>query len=112
MESVVCRLQPHLSDDVTVHTARIGVREGRVRVRALLCCPTLTESVGDRWLLTGDEILRYANLCFNPKEPRPSCSTRYNFKQWGYPFTPIVHWLKNQPDPMTLEALYDHLGVK
>jgi hypothetical protein len=112
VEAVVCQLQPLLREDVAAHPARIGVREGPVRVRALLSCPPLAGPVWDRWILTGDEILRYADPCFNPAEPRASCSTRYNFQQWGYPFTPIVQWLKERPHPMTLEALYDQLGAK
>jgi hypothetical protein len=112
IESVVERLRPLLQEDVMAGTARAGVVEGRFRVRALLCCPALGGPVVDRWCLTGDEIFGYASRCFNPAEPRPYSSTRYNFRQWGYPFTPIVHWLKEQPDPLALEALYEHLGAK
>lgn len=112
MESIVYRLQPLLQEGVTAETAKMGVLEGGFRVRALLCCPALDGSVVDRWCLTGDEIFGYAGQCFNPAEPRPSCSTRYNLLQWGYPFTPIVQWLKERPDPLTLGALYERLGAK
>jgi hypothetical protein len=112
IESVVVRLQLLLQQDVALGTARDGVLEGRFRVRALLCCPTLACTVPDRWLLTGDEIFDYVGRCFNPAEPLASCSTRYNFQQWGYPLTPIVQWLKERPDPLTLEALYARLGAE
>jgi hypothetical protein len=112
MESAVRRLQPLLQPDVGAETARAGVLEGRFRVRALLCCPTLAYTIDDRWFLTSDEIFDYADRCFNPAEPRVSCSTRYNFQQWGCPFTPIVQWLKERPDPLALEALYERLGAK
>jgi hypothetical protein len=112
IDSVVCRLQPLLQEGVTPETARMGVFEGGFRVRALLCCPTLGCADIGRWCLTGYEIFGYARRCFNPDERRPSSSTRYNFQQWGYPFTPIVQWFKEQPDTPSLEALYEHLGVK
>lgn len=111
MESVVRRLQPLLQQDVVAETARAGVLEGGFRVRALLCCPTLFDTIDHRWCLTGDEIFDYAGRCFHPVEPRAFSSTRYNFQQWGYPFTPIVQWFKERPDQLALEALYERLGA-
>jgi hypothetical protein len=106
------RLLPLLQEDVLMQAARTGVVKRSVRVRALLCCPALSEPVADRWYLTGSEILAYAAQCFNPAEPRSSCSTRYDFHLWGNPFNPIVQWFKEYPTPLTLEALYQRLGAK
>jgi hypothetical protein len=112
IECVVHQLQPLLQEDVVAKTAQAGVLESGVRVRALLCCPAILYPVDGRWFLTGDEIFEYAGRCFNPAEPRASCSTRYNFGQWGYPFTPIVQWFKERPDRLALEVLYERLGAE
>lgn len=112
IDSVAGRLQPLLQEGVSTEAARHGVHEGDFRVRALLCCPSIDSPVANLWCLTGNEILEYARQCFSPDERRPSCSTRYNFQQWGYPFTPIVQWLKESSDAVTLEGLYERLGAK
>jgi len=109
IESIAGRLLPLLQDGVSAEAARHGVREGDFRVRALLCCPPIAKPTNDRWCLTGDEILAYARQCFRPDERRASCSTRYNFQQWGFPFAPIVRLLKEFPELPTLESLYQEL---
>lgn len=110
---VADRLQPLLQDDVPLDVVRVGVVEGSFRVRPLLCCPPCSEVATDKWCLPGTEIFRFADQCFNPPERRDSCSTRYNFHQWSYPFTPVVTYLKNchMTGTMNLEGLYQHLGV-
>ncbi len=113
--SVAERLQPLFDAGVDLATARNGVLEGRCRVRALLSCPPASEQdCQGRWCLVGSEILRFADECFSPAERRPACSTRYNFRQWGYALAPIVQYFKLSAggDPSTLEGLYAHLGVR
>jgi hypothetical protein len=111
--SVAKQFQPLLQDDVSADGTRSGVIEGSCRVRPLLCCPTCDNGATDRWCLTGDEIFCYINECFNPAEPRDSCSTRYNFQQWGYPLTPIVQFFKNSPGTQkSLDELYNHLDIQ
>ena len=111
--SVASRLLQLLSDGVPIATARAGFIEDKVRVRALLCCPPKSSRIGDQWCLNGEEIIRYADECFNPCENRPTCSVRYNFQQWSYPLNQIVSWLKDKKrkQPATLLALYEHFGI-
>jgi len=111
--SVSDRLQPLFQEDVSLCDARDGVVEGQYRVRPLLCCPPVFKSSSNKWCLIGEEIFRYAHKCFNPREKRESCSTRYNFQQWGVPFTPVVTYLKDNhiKSISDLENLYRHLGA-
>lgn len=109
--SVANRFQPLLQDGVSAKEACAGVVEGSCRVRPLLCCPPYAEVSVDRWCLTGSKIFCFADQCFNPPKRRVSSSTRYNFQQWGYPFTPIVQYLKDPggPKQKTLDGLYERL---
>jgi hypothetical protein len=111
--SVAETAMPLFTDDVMMDQAVAGITDGTVRVHGLLCCPISPPSNGERWLLDGAEILRYAEECFNPVETRNTCSVRYNFQQWSYPLNKIVIWLKdkNRVTPATVNALYDHLGI-
>jgi hypothetical protein len=113
IHSVAERFQPLLQSDVSIDDARAGIVEGSCRIRGLLCCPPCSEGTANRWCLLGSEIFRFAVLCFNPPTPRESCSTRYNFRQWGYPFTPVVTYFKHGDGKaeITLEGLYAHLGI-
>jgi len=110
--SVADRLQPLFRDGVPMKMAREGVNEAGCRVRPLLCCPPCPEPVHDRWCVTKAEIFDFADRCFNPAEPRPSSSVRYNFQQWGYPFTSIVQYLKDSKNSRSLEGLYEHLKAE
>jgi hypothetical protein len=112
--SVAKRLQPLLHDGVSLEAARSGVLEERCRVRPLLCCPACPDAQSkDRWCLTGSEIFRFVDECFNAAVKRESCSTRYNFQQWGYALRPLVTYFKNVPigGSPNLADLYKHLGV-
>lgn len=110
--SVAQRLQPLLQSGVSVDAARGGVVEGEYRVRPLLCCAPCTEvQCTNQWCLVGTEIFRFIDECFNPSIKRDSCSTRYNFLQWGYALTPLVEYFKNVAGVGTsnLADLYKHL---
>jgi hypothetical protein len=113
VQSVADRLMPLFGSDVTAAEARAGVLEGQVRIRPLLCCPPASaDECGDRWCLVGAEIIRFASECFNPATRRATCSTRYNFKLWGYALSPIVEYFKNAGgDAPTLNGLYEHLNA-
>lgn len=113
VSAVADKLRPLLNNDVSIEDMRNGVIIDNIRVRPLLCCPPQSEPQENRWCLTAHEIFEFANLCFNPVEARGSCSTRYNFQQWGYPFTAIVQYLKNQgiENKEDINNLYLHLGV-
>jgi hypothetical protein len=114
IESVAERLQPLLKSDVTAEAVRNGVREGLYRVRPLLCCPPVSEiDIADQWCLVGTEVFRFANKCFNPPNKRDSCSTRYNFEQWGYALRPLIEYFKNVGSGNTpnLDDLYSHLAA-
>jgi hypothetical protein len=112
--SVAKRFQPLLLDRVSLEAARSGVVEEGCRVRSLLCCPACPEAQSkDHWCLTGAEIFRFVNECFNPAVKRDSCSTRYNFQQWGYALRPLVTYFKDIPigGSPSLGDLYKHLRV-
>lgn len=109
--AVADRFRPFLADNVPVETARAGLMEGAFRVRALLCCPVSSTPMNDRWILTGDEIFGHVSSCLAPTEKRSSCSTRYNFAQWGHPFASVVRCFKEASSP-TLDDLYDYLGAQ
>jgi len=108
------KFQPLLADQANFDQVVAGVTADRVRVRGLLCCPTSKTLKGNRWLLNGTEILSYAEECFTPTELRDTCSVRYNFQQWSYPLSKIVTWIKDNKRqvPVTLDALYEYLGVE
>ena len=107
------KFQPLLADQAGYDQVVSGITDEGVRLRPLLCCPTSAPQNGNRWLLDGTEILRYADECFNPEERRDTCSVRYNFQQWSYPLSKIVTWIKDKKRkaPMTLDALYEHLEL-
>lgn len=107
--SVAERLHPLFQEDASLEAVRSGVAEGPFRVRPLLCCPRHNEIVEGKWVLLGSEIFRFADKCFNPPAKRNSCSTRYNFQQWGYPFALVVKYLKNGGTTNGLEGLYRFL---
>ncbi len=114
IDPVATQLQTLLQDNVSKKTAQAGIVDGTVRIRPLLCCPPATEIPGDKWCLLGTEIFRFANECFNPRERRESCSTRYNFQLWGHPFTPVVQYIKDphiETCQKSLEGLYECLGA-
>lgn len=93
---VAGKLAAMFDEKLPLDVARRGLTDGNVRIRALLCCPPMTEQGDDMWCLTGSTILGYAEACFRPEASRPSCSVRYNFQQWGFPMKQIVTWLKDK----------------
>jgi hypothetical protein len=112
--TVADRVRPLLNAGVKAETVRNGVLEGQCRVRPLLCCPPCSDcDCADRWCLIGLEVFRRVNQCFNPPTKRDACSTRYNFRQWGYALRPLVEYFKKVEDGSTpnLADLYAHLGV-
>jgi hypothetical protein len=111
VKTVAERVRPLLREDTPGEASRIGVSEGSIRVRPLLCWPPHSEEVDGKWCLLGVDIFRFADRCFNPPVERSSCSTRYNFQQWGYPFASVVKYLKEGGIAKGLEGLYMHLGV-
>lgn len=92
---VVSKAFPLFSSETTAQQMKNGIIIKNVRVRTLLCCPSIDENQTDKWCLTGPEIFQFLNKCFNPPERRKQCSTRYNFQQWGAPFYKIVKAFKN-----------------
>jgi hypothetical protein len=112
--SVADRLMPLLQDDTHLDAMRTGVIEESIRVRPLLCCPSCSEAAIDKWCLLGSDIFDFANQCFNPEERRDTCSTRYNFQQWGYPFSSVVTYFKNrcEAETINIDELYQHIGAE
>jgi len=91
-------------------TTRLGVEFNNIVIRSLLCCPS-EAAIDDGWILDGNEVFGYINQCFNPEVKRDSCSTRYNFNQWGCQFSQIVRYFKelsgNCPSAI---GLYGYMG--
>jgi hypothetical protein len=99
-----------LQDGVPPKTAMAGILHKSVRIRGLLSCPPCTaEQLAGRWALSGSEIMRFADECFNPPEPRPECSTRYSLNMWGSSLAPIVEYIK-KGNP-TVAGLYNQLNA-
>jgi len=113
VNSISKRIQPLFQDDIDINTVILGVEEENVIIRPLLCCPPMLDESENKWCLNGKEIFNYANLCFNPDHRRDSCSTRYNFQQWGYPFSKVVTFFKNSKvADINIENLYDYMNAK
>ncbi len=111
LSDVIDRFYPLLQDDVGECCAKTGIVEGNVRIRPLLCCPPATAQGSRRWCLQGQQMLGFMSECFNPDERRASCSTRYNFQQWGYPFETVVRYIKDADGGMSLDGLYEKFGI-
>jgi hypothetical protein len=95
VDGVATELAALLQDDVDTDRARAGVERDAVRIRALLSCPGCSSaSVQDRWCLTGEALLLYANRCLNPHLQPPSCSRRYSYELWGGYLAPLVLYFK------------------
>ena len=108
------QLRPLLGESVTLDAAKKGVMVGECRIRGLLCCPSASlADIGGRWCLESSEILGFAHQCFNPENRRDTCSTRYNFQQWSYAFSPLVKFLKDPEhrEAPSLESVYRAVGA-
>lgn len=98
----------------SIVAARSGVTTGGVRIRALLCSPAATPTkICGAWILTSDEIFRYARECFNPDGRRANCADRYDFRLWGSELSPVVEYFKNlaRGQQASLQRLYHKLGT-
>ncbi len=49
-----------------------------------------------KFWINGAEILDYIWECLSPKVQRIECSTRYDYKLWGYEYMDIVEYIKNR----------------
>ncbi len=97
-------------DDTNSAIAKKGFSWGEYNFRALLCCPNLHNDTFS-WALSSGEIFSFISKCLNPHERRDTCSTRYNFNQWGYVTADIVRYFKENDDP-NIDGLYDELLKK
>lgn len=115
LSEIIDKFRPLLQDDVEEDCAKNGVVEENVRIRPLVCCPCAASQGTRRWCLVGDEIFGFLHKCFNPPERRASCSTRYNFRQWGFQFEPVVRYIKDADtigsSGPSLRGLYKRLGI-
>ncbi|HBQ8654635.1 MULTISPECIES: hypothetical protein [Klebsiella pneumoniae complex] len=107
IHDIANRMIPMFQDDAQIELARTGITKGEYNFRALLCCPNL-HGEHNQWALNSTEIFTFISRCLRPEEPRDSCSTRYNFTQWGFITTQIVTYFKNneQPDIDELYAVF------
>lgn len=110
IDSVVKTAMPMFAGAVPLKVAQAGVVVCGVRIRGLLSCPRLAiDSESDRWILRGNEIIRYLALRLSPAQERPNCSIRYDFTQWGW-LSPAVQYFKELPQDAspTLEGLHQY----
>lgn len=113
ISEILPKVRPLLEKTVSRECALAGISSSSCRIRFLLSCPPANNlQVNGRWVLTSEEIFRYALDCFNPPVHRSSCSTRYNFQIWGNWLSPIVRYLKglSNGESATLDGLYTCLG--
>lgn len=111
LDAILDNLIPLFQDDTSREQMKTGFEYKNCRIRSLLCSPPLSEYDEDKWCLIGTEICEYIDNCFNPSEIRDSCSTRYNFHQWGYPFSQVVEIFKDEEidGPSNVQEIYSHL---
>lgn len=96
-------------DDSHSTISKTGFSWGGYNFRSLLCCPNLHQKT-DSWVLNSEEIFSFISQCLNPQERRDTCSTRYNFQQWGYVTVDIVRYFKQDANP-NIDDLYTIMGV-
>lgn len=110
IESLSQEMIAMFRDDARISLASTGITCDRYNFRALLCCPNLNE-VCEQWALNSNEIFSFISRCLNPEERRESCSTRYNFNQWGYITSNIVRYFKENNSP-NIDDLYKTFGLE
>lgn len=110
VQAVAPRLAALMADGVDAEEARTGIVEGNVRVRAMLSCPPPKWADVRCWCLTGPEIFRFINACYDPKLAPPTCNRKYPYELWGEPYGRIVRWFKETREAeRTLDALCKHM---
>lgn len=82
------------------------------RIRPILCSPERWERRNNQpWFIPGKEIFNFLYGCFCPQNPRPLCSTRYDFEAWGEVYEPIVKFFKNSNGKSTIRELYQYFNI-
>lgn len=111
---VAHRVLPLFDDDAPADKVSAGVLETSIRVRPLLCCPSLSINDTKRWCLTGDEIMKFVDQCLDPAKAPSTCGRRYGYELWGHSFEPIVRWFKERKksEPLTVDALLKRILAK
>lgn len=109
---VVAGLLPLLDDAAPKDAVRKGVTEATVRIRPLLCYPSISSEDDDGWHLTEEEVFGFINTCLDPRNAPATCARRYAYELWGPSFEPIIRWFKNRKsvEPLTAAALVKHLS--
>jgi hypothetical protein len=111
VSGIVDQFLPLLEDSAPLEKVREGVTKGTIRIRPLLCCPSLSATDTTRWCLTGDEIMRFLDECLDPSKAPKTCKRKYGYELWGHSFESIVRWFKTRKksEPLTVEALLKYL---
>lgn len=94
---------------------RRGITVAGTTIRTLLCAPGHfgDENAPGGWVLTGDEIFRYALQCLAIAGAPLECSRTYDYSAWGE-FREIVKYLKEvEPNGTpSIDELYAYLGCQ
>lgn len=108
IESIAKKLHPLFNAGVSKEELRAGIPHNEFSFRALLSCPA-AHSTSDTWCLTSHEILAFAAKCFIKTEPRPACSTQYDYNLWGDKYEPLVSYIKDKNE-LSFDSLYSALS--
>lgn len=104
VDDLAVKIIEMFKDNAPIALTSTGVTYENFNFRALLCCPNLHTPYG-QWALNCNEIFTFISRCLCPEEPRNTCSTRYNFKQWGFITSDIVKYFKENKQP-NIDGLY------
>ncbi|MCG7984933.1 MAG: hypothetical protein JAY90_19545 [Candidatus Thiodiazotropha lotti] len=80
------------------------------RIRGLLCSPERHEQRDNQqWFISEKMLFEYIHHCLCPDNPRDTCTTRYDFGQWGE-YEKTVRYFKSREDGSygTIKNLYEY----
>lgn len=78
-----------------------------IRIRGVLFSPECDSRRDNQpWFLPGPPIFDYLWRCLNPKVPRPSSATRYDFGLWGPGLEPLVRYVKQSAKPAGFDPFF------
>lgn len=109
------QLSPLMSPPFREQPMRRGITVAGATIRTLLCAPGHfgEHHAPSGWVLTGDEIFRYARKCLSIAAAPMECSRTYDYGAWGE-FRDIVRFFKERDfnGAESIGGLYSFLGCE